>query len=102
MKPFLREISDHFVLHVETNNLDLERQPELIVKSISDVAAALKSEKRNVRISNIIVRNDSLKTKASEVKRQLRKMCHERNFSLIDHTKNLKAAEPKRKQITPG
>ena len=36
-----------------------------------------------------------IKTKASEVKMQLRKMCHERNFSLIDHTKNLKAAEPK-------
>ena len=32
VKPFLREISDHFVFYVETNNLDLERQPELIVR----------------------------------------------------------------------
>ena len=32
VKPFFREISDHLALHVWTNYLDLERQPELIVK----------------------------------------------------------------------
>ena len=82
-----RESPDHFVLYVWTNELDSERQLNLIAKLTMDVAAALKSEKHDLIISNITVRNDSFKTKANEGNKHLRKMFYERNFSLIHHAK---------------
>ena len=63
MKSFLRERPDHLVLHVGKNDLDSERQPDLIAKSIADVAGTLKSEKHDVSISVIRVRNEKLKLK---------------------------------------
>ena len=59
IKPSQRENSDHYILHVGTNDLCLDRSPELIAKSIIDLALTLKSESHDVGTSNIIVRNDS-------------------------------------------
>ena len=42
MKPSLGENPDHFILHVGTNDLNSERSPELISKSIADLATKLK------------------------------------------------------------
>ena len=42
LKPPLREDPNHFILHVETNDLITERSPELIAKSIVDMATMLK------------------------------------------------------------
>ena len=42
MKPSLRENPDHFILHLGTN--DTERSPELIAKSIEDLATTLKMQ----------------------------------------------------------
>ena len=42
MKPSLRENPDHFVLHIGTNDLNSDRSPELIAKSIADVGSSLK------------------------------------------------------------
>ena len=53
------ENSDYYVLHVGTNDLCLDRTPELIAKFIIDLALALKIESHNVSVSNIIERNDS-------------------------------------------
>ena len=63
MKSFLRERPDHLVLHVGKNYLDSERQPDLIAKSIADVAGTLNIEKHDVSISSIWVRNEKLKLK---------------------------------------
>ena len=63
MKSFLRERLDHLVLHVGKNDLDSERQPDLIAKSIANVVGTLKSEKHDVSISVIRVRNEKLKLK---------------------------------------
>ena len=60
---------------------DSERQLNLIAKSIMNAAAVLKSEKQDLTISNIIVRNDSYKTKVNEGNKDLRKMFYERKFS---------------------
>ena len=54
-----RENSDHYILHVCTNDFCLDRSPELIVKSLIDFGLTLKSESHNVSLPNIIVRNDS-------------------------------------------
>ena len=37
-KPSQRENSDHYILHVGTNDLCLDRSPELITKSVIDLA----------------------------------------------------------------
>ena len=64
-----RENSDHYILHVGTNDLCLDRSPQLIAKSIIGLALTLKSEPHHVSVSNIILRNDSdtLNKKGCEV-----------------------------------
>ena len=57
---------------------------------MANVAATLKSEKHEVTISNIMIRNSRFETKANKVNEPLRKMCYERNFFLIDNLKTLK------------
>ena len=58
LKHSLRENPNHFILHVVTNDLNSKRSPELIDKSIADLAASLKNENHDVSISNIIVRTE--------------------------------------------
>jgi len=89
IKPSIREDPDHFILHLGTNELDLERPADLIAKSIADIGSKLKNDKHDVSISNIIARNDSLKDKVKEVNDCLESICIERNFHLIDHSKTL-------------
>ena len=54
MNPSLRENFDHFILHVGTNDLNPKRSPELIAKSIVDLATTFKGNSRDVSVSNII------------------------------------------------
>ena len=91
LKPSLRENPDHFVLFVGTNDRDSDRSPNLIAKSILDVASRLKTGKHDVNISNIIRRNDRFMAKANEVNRCLIELCLQRKFLLIDHSKTLKS-----------
>ena len=92
IKPSQRENSDHYILHVGTNDLCLDRSPELIAKSIIDLALTLKNESHDVSVSNIIVRNDSdtLNKKGCEVNAVLMEMCREKNIYLIDNSKKVK------------
>ena len=60
VKPKLREKPDHIVLHVGTNDLVSDRPPDLIAKSILDVASSIKNENHDVTVSNIITRSDHL------------------------------------------
>ena len=92
MKPSLRENPDHFILHVGTNDLNTERSPELIAKSIVDLATTLKGNSRDISVSNITVRTDNsnLNEKGSEVNTHLTDMCKERKLNLINHSKKIK------------
>ena len=92
MKHSLRENSDHFIIHVGTNDLNTERSPELIAKSIVDLATTLKDNSRDVSASNIIVRgnNSNLNEKGCEVNAHLTEMCKERKLNLINHSKKIK------------
>ena len=60
MKASMREKPDHIILQVGTNDLNSDRQPDLIVKSIVHLTITLKNNSQNVSVSNIIMRNDSL------------------------------------------
>ena len=91
VKPSLRKKPDHIVLHVGTNDLVSDRPPDLIAKSIVDVASTMKNENYDVTASNIIARADLFKEKTNEVNYYLSKLCMERNIYLIDHSKTLKA-----------
>ena len=92
IKPLLRENSDHYILHVGTNDLCLDRSPELIAKSIIDLALTLKSESHDVSVSNIIARNDSdtLNKKGREVNAILMELYKEKNIYLMDNSKKIK------------
>ena len=91
LKPSLRENADHFVFHVGTNDLDSDRSPDLIAKSIVGVASSLKTGKHDVTILNIIARNDCFTAKTNEVNKCLAELCFKRTFLLIDHSKTLKS-----------
>ena len=92
IKPSQRENSDHYILHVGTNDLYLDRSPELIAKSKIDLALTLKSESHNVNVSNIIALNDSdtLNKKGCEANAVLIELCKENNIYLIDNSKKIK------------
>ena len=92
MKPSLGENPDHSLLQVGTNDLNTERSPELIAKSIVDLATTLKRNSRDVSASNIIVRgnNSNLNEKGCEVNAHLTEMCKERKLNLINHSKKIK------------
>ena len=89
MKPSLRENPDHFVLHIGTNDLNSDRSPELIAKSITDVGSSLKNDSHDVSISSIVVRNDKFKEKAAQVNENLERLCAERNIYFVNHAKNI-------------
>ena len=46
---------------MDTNSLDSDRLPNLITKSIVDVASTMKNKKHNVTISNIMTQADHFK-----------------------------------------
>ena len=88
-----RENLDHYILHVGTNDLCLDRSPEVIAKSIIDLALTLKSESHDVSVSNIIVRNDNdtLNKRRYEVNVVLMELCKENNIYLIENSKKIKS-----------
>ena len=73
-----------------TNDLVSDRPPDLIAKSIVNVASSMKNENHDVSVPNIITRADHFKEKANEVNDYLSKHCMERNIYLIDHSKTMK------------
>ena len=72
--------------------MNTERSPELIAKSLVDLAITLKGNSRNVSVSNIIVRTDNsnLNEEGSEVNGHLTEMCKEIKLNLINHSKKIK------------
>ena len=86
-KPCTRENDpDHTYIHVGTNELNSELLPERIAKSIVDLAKNIKSEKRSVSISGVVPRNDDLNNKASEVNKELSRMCKKEKLPFLEHS----------------
>ena len=53
VKPLVRSSPDHFIFHVGTNNLSLDKSSEEIGRSLIDLATSISNEKHDVSISNI-------------------------------------------------
>ena len=70
----------------------MERSPELIEKSIVDLATTLKDNSHDVSVSNIRLRGDNsnLNEKGCEVNARLTEMFKERKLNLINHSKQIK------------
>ena len=85
VKPSVRSNPDHFILHVGTNDLSLDKSSEEIARSIIDLATSVKNEKHDVSISNIIIRADDkkLEEKRCEVNSFLGKLCKEKTITLL-------------------
>ena len=79
IKPCIRENNpDHVIIFVGTNELDSERQADMIAKSITDV----------VNISGIVPRNNNFSTKALGVNDKLLKMWREAKLDFITYKKH--------------
>ena len=92
MKPSLRNPPDHFILHVETNDLNSEKCAMEIAESIINLACRLKNEIHDVSVSTFILRLDDkkLNEKEMEVNLHLKELSKEKNISLIDSSRRLK------------
>ena len=73
--------------------MNTERSPEVIAKSIVDLATALKDNSRDVSVSIVIVLGDNsnLNEKGCEVNAHLTEMCKEKKLNLINHSKKIKS-----------
>ena len=87
VKPCICEnYPEYVILHVGTNELNFELLLERIAKSIVDVAKNIKSEKRSVSISGVVLRNDDLNNKASEVSKELPRVCKKEKLAFLEHS----------------
>ena len=68
IKQPVRNSSDHFILHVGTNDMSSDKSPEEIARPIIDLATSTKNENHDVSISNIIIRVDGKKLEERGVK----------------------------------
>ena len=93
MKPSLRNPPDHFILHVGTNDLSSEKCSMKIAESIINLSCRLKNKIHDVSVSTIILRTDDkkLNEKEMEVNLHLKELSKERNISLTDSSRKIKA-----------
>lgn len=95
VKPSVRQKPDHLILRVGTNDMDSDKLPEILAKSVVAIARLLKEKSINVSISNLIEHNDRFSEIAVEVNESLKKFCREHYISLIDHTNSIKTSHLK-------
>lgn len=76
---------DHVIIHAGTNELDLERQTELMKKCIIDGAKGIRTNIRTVSILEIVQRKDNFNNRVQDVNNELSKMCREVKLDYITH-----------------
>ena len=87
VKPCIREKNpDNVIFHFGRNELSSELPPERIAKSIIGVAKNTQSDSRIVSISGIVPRNDNFNIKATEVNKELSKMCDKEKLLFLSHS----------------
>ena len=84
VKPTLREMPTHIILHVGTNDVPTKKAPEQIAENIDNLAIKLKRN-CDFSISSITARNDQYQRKAADVNRVLKEKCREKKLQFLDH-----------------
>ena len=74
-----------YILHFDTNDLNLGDTPEEITEHIVNIVTSLKTENNTAVISNIVLHGDSEKEKQETVNKLLVDICQQKEISLIDH-----------------
>ena len=91
IKPAIRQDPNHFILHIETNDItNASKSEELIAEEILELALKLKSKTHEVSISNVILLRDKWSAKLQKVKEYMKELCRKYNFFLIDNCKFIK------------
>ena len=87
VQPCMRENNpEHVILHVGTNKVNSELTSERIVKSVIDVGKNIQTNHRTISISGIVPCNDNFNNKATEVNKELSKMCKKEKLLFVDHS----------------
>ena len=73
------------IIHVVTNNLPGNKNPDEIANEIAEFANSIKTSENNVVVSSIVSRKDRFNNKAREVNENLKDKCEEHNLQLIQH-----------------
>ena len=82
MQPSLRNVPNHFILHVCTNDLDSNKTAKSIANTIIDLTTSLKNDQYDVSISNMLrTDNTNLNEKGCLVNSILAGMCKEKYTS---------------------
>ena len=89
VKPPFRENPHNLIIHVGTNDISTNKQPEQIAKSIIELTLLVKSNSCDVMLSNITVRNDGHQQKAVKTNLHLKELWKENNICLIQHDKTI-------------
>ena len=84
IQPTLRETPSHVILHVGTNDVTTKQDPQQIAESIINLAVKIKRN-CDVSISSITARNDKYLRKATDINKNLKDRCREKNFNFINH-----------------
>ena len=90
VKPTLREMPTHIILHVETNDVPTKKAPEQIVENIANLVIKLKRN-CDVSISGITARSDQYQKKTADVNRVLTVKCREKKLQFLDHGNTITA-----------
>ena len=88
IKPTLRQMPTHIILHVGTNDVPIKKAPAQIAEKILNLAIKLKRT-CDVSISGITARNDQYLKKAVDVNRELQGKCREKKLQFLDMVKLL-------------
>ena len=80
VKPTLREMPTHIILHVGTNDVPTKKAPEQIAENIANLATKVKRN-CDLSISSIAARSDQYQKKAADVNRKLRENVAKKSYS---------------------
>ena len=87
IKPTQRDFKPEiFILHVETNDLPLNKSPKEISEDIVTLAESMKTENNKIIVSSIVCRADSFREKVGKVNAHLEEICAEKDIAIITHS----------------
>ena len=83
IKPTQRDLKPEiFILHVETNDLPLNKSPKEISEDIVTLAESMKTENNKIIVSSIVCPADSFREKVGKVTL----ICAEKDIAIITHS----------------
>ena len=84
----LKHNPDCFIIHVGTNNLRSNQDPETIARNIVEVTNNSKTDTNKVLLSSTVPRCDNLNGNSHQVNTFLKKFCMENDFVCVNHDNN--------------